>query len=271
MVSHDEAAYTPRQRLWDPAQLLAGVSHESTTEARQRRQRAVEEYEPVIWNDLTSEYDSLALIDLLRSNPGAYSPELHRFAELWVRDEHNHYVSFRQIYSVLYGESTTSIAARVERRASDFSSLEAFLHDELKLLLLLAYDEIVTAHAYHRDIPFYRALGIAPFQSCIRLIGRDEGIHFDNVIRLIRALYPHRLGEVKGILQDIVNTDVNGEAYEGTFVMDHKLPYPLFPLTHEELITKCAGRALSLLTGERLSDGTATEQSRGARPASTIR
>ncbi|WP_437608975.1 hypothetical protein WMF20_48960 [Sorangium sp. So ce834] len=48
--------------------------------------------------------------------------------------------------------------------------------------------------------------------------------------------------------------ELDVESYEGTFVMDHKLLSPLFSLTHDELNTKCAGRALSLLTGERLSN-----------------
>jgi hypothetical protein len=251
ITTHEQdAPYAARQKQWDPIRLLTGVTYESTAEARQRCQSAIKEYEPVIWNDLTAEYDSLAFIDMLRGNT-TYSLDFQAFMEPWARDEHNHYVATRSIYSALYGESITSITARVESRTADFTSIETFIRDELKLLLLLAYDEIVTAYAYHRDLPFYKTVGVEPFQSCIRYISRDEGIHFDNIIRLIKRLYPHRLDEAKGVLWAVVNTDINGEVYDGTFVMDHKLPYPLFPLTNQELVTKCAGRALELLTGER--------------------
>ncbi len=58
-----------------------------------------------------------------------------------------------------------------------------------------------------------------------------------------------RVSETKSVLLKIVNVDVDGDKYAGTFVLDHKLPHPQFPLTPEELVSKCAAKILRKLTG----------------------
>ncbi len=253
-VSIEKRAYVPKQKRWDPEELLAELDNSCVTRAWLAHGALLRQIEPLLWNDLTAEYDSLKLEQIIRSRSESYSSEFQVFLTPWAEDERRHYVATREIYSRLYGEHRDVIAARVKCREANFAPLVPFLQDELKLLLLIAYDEIVAAIAYHRDLEFYSQLEIPGIVECIQNISSDESVHLNNLVRLIKRVHEARLDEVKAILWDIVNHDISRESYDGTFVLDHKLPYPLFPLTNAELVSKCAGRVLRLLTGEHRFD-----------------
>ena len=176
--------YRPRRRNWKPADVFRGVHRGSVTGVSQK---TLDEFEPILWNDLTSEYDSHLLNRRVLDNPAKFSDEFVSFLEPWLADETNHYLGQRQIYSIFFGESVESIEARTKARVSDFSGIEPFLEDEFKLCLLLAYDEIVSTYAYHRDIPFYASLGAEPFNEWIVRIKRDEATHIQQCDAAHRA------------------------------------------------------------------------------------
>ena len=57
--------------------------------------------------------------------------------------------------------------------------------------------------------------------------------HFFAFVKKARELFPHRLHEVPGILEDIFRVDFEKPSYTGTFVLDHNAPD--FPISKQEI------------------------------------
>jgi len=193
---------------------------------------------PAFWNFLCSEDDSRHLYARALQRRDRYSSGLLSFLESWRADEANHANGFARIYRTFYGDDGEALDARLAQRNADFSRISELLDDEFLFCLVLAYDELATTHAYHRDFMFYDSLGPAELKTWIRLVRNDEALHFANLIRLIGEQHRHRIPEARRALDRILEVDVRGEAYEATFVLDHSGAG--FNLSPDELSTLCA-------------------------------
>lgn len=219
--------YESKSRPWNALELLNPISADSISISDEERH----EIEPIIWNDLSSEYDAEHFCVMLENSGLVFSDEFVSFEKVWRRDEYNHYLGFRRIYSLFYGEAEVSITERLERRVPDFSDMEEFFTDEFKLCLILAYDELATTRAYNEDIPFYRSLGPDQFNDWIRNVKADEALHYLNSLRVAQVRHRNRLPEAERILEQILTIDLDSKDYRATFVLDHKGP----PFTPEML------------------------------------
>lgn len=211
----------------------------------------LEELEPSFWNFLCSEDDSRHFYRRAHDGRGRYSDALFSFLEVWREDEANHAVGFKMIYQALYGQSSEAVDARLAARRADFSRIEEILGDEFTMCLVLAYDELATTHAYHRDFAFYDSLGPDELKTWIRLVTSDEALHLANLVRLIGQQHRHRIPEARRALERIVEVDLRGGDYGATFVLDHSGAG--FNLSPEELSKLCAQAIVKKL--ERIHGG----------------
>jgi hypothetical protein len=211
--------YESKSRPWNALELLSDIGADDIKISQAEK----DEVEPYIWKDLTSEYDAEHFCIMLEESGLAFSDEFISFEKVWRRDEYNHYLGFRRIYSLFYGESEAGITSRLQARVPDFSSLQDYFRDEFKLCLLLAYDEHVTTRAFNEDIPFYKTLGPDAFNQWIRLVKGDEAMHYMNALRVAQTRHQDRLSEAAPIMEHILELDLSGE-YAATFVLDHKGP-----------------------------------------------
>lgn len=227
--------YESKSRPWNALELLLPITADQIQLTAEQRQ-AVEAY---IWKDLTSEYDAEHFCVMLEESGLPFSNEFIAFEKVWRRDEYNHYLGFRRIYHLFYGEPEAAISERLRQRVPDFSDLREYFSDEFKLCLLLAYDEHVTTQAFNEDIPFYRSLGPDVFNQWIRLVKGDEAIHYMNALRVAQTRHAHRLADAEAILQRILELDLSG-VYQATFVLDHKGPPFTDAMLHESMQTVLA-------------------------------
>jgi hypothetical protein len=206
------------------------------------------EFRENVWEEMCSEYDARRLAGRVRDLDLPLSAAFGRFRDAWLLDEHRHYLGFRRLYSILYDTLESDLAVRVEARGGDLSALTAFLVDEFSLLVLLAYDEIITAKAYARDFAIYDALADPHLSTWIRHVCRDESIHCRGAIEILKRLHASRLGEVPSLLDVLTGISTQGTEYEGSFVLDHQhYPRELIEGGRRAVLTFCSasGRASS--------------------------
>ncbi len=211
------SGFIPRSIEWNSVDHLRGISSRDI----RIEHPEVARLKAPMWNDLCSEHDAENLCVYLEGSGLEFTPEFLAFERVWRRDEWNHYLGFRFIYSLLYGEPEDSIIIRLASQPVDFAPLKEFLGDEFVICLLLAYDEIATTRSYAMDHETYRGFGHPAFLKWIRLVTRDESFHYDNCMQVIRHSYLHRLPELPKLVDRIVEIDVSKKQYQGTFVLDH--------------------------------------------------
>lgn len=207
---------------WDSLVALTRVARESL----RIDPDYVRELEPALWNDLAAEYDAEHFCRYLddRETAGTLhrSPEFRAFEAAWRRDEWNHTVGYARVYSLLYEVPEAEVLDRLRTRAVDFGPIEHLLGDEFRVCVALAYDELATTRVYHDDLASrYPRFGNRDLLAWMRRVTRDEGFHFANVVRVIRANHADRLRELPGALDDLIAWDEHGGEYRGTFVLDH--------------------------------------------------
>lgn len=211
------SGFVPRSIEWSSMDLLSGIGRCDIL----IDQSEVTTLKPVMWNDLCSEHDAENFCVYLEKSGQEFTPEFLTFEGVWRRDEWNHYLGFRFIYSLLYGEPDDDIIIRLASQPVDFTPLKEFLGDEFVICLLLAYDEIATTRSYSMDHKTYRMFGHPAFLKWIRLVTRDESFHYNNCMQVIRHSHFHRLPELPKWINRIVDIDVSKKEYQGTFVLDH--------------------------------------------------
>ncbi len=216
--------YESKSRGWHALELLGTLTPADFTRMT-ADQRAAEE--PMFWESVCSEYDAenLCLELERRRDAGAYySPEFWSFEKVWRRDEMNHYVGFRRLYTLIYGKPEAEIEAEMQQRAADFSAFGEFLTDEFKLCLMLAYDELATTRSYATDVPFFRSLGHPALAQWIERVRGDEALHYLNALRVAQARFPDRMATAPAVIAHILDLDLTPGAYRATFILDHQGP-----------------------------------------------
>lgn len=204
------------------------------------------QYEPILWRSICSEYDSINFYNKVRSLNINYTENFENFLTSWLQDEAMHTAGFKKLYQLVYDIEESQTDRALAERKPNFDSISEFLESEFSICLLLAFDEIVTAHVYEKSISFYSEVEPVKLPQWIKKVKRDEVKHFINVIKVIRSNHQYSIQAAKNILDRIVEVDTNLSNYEGTFVLDHACPE--FPLSKNDLINICVKTVLKKIS-----------------------
>ncbi|WFU14827.1 hypothetical protein [Bradyrhizobium sp. CB3481] len=128
---------------------------------------------------------------------------------------------------------------RLDGRLHDFSAVNECLRDEFSLIVVLAFDETCTCHAYAADKDFYRGLGDNRFHRCLGELIADEAAHSTNAVNVIRARYSDRLSEIGAILDGLTSGVADEWGYGGTFILDR-----FGDAYTKEMLAKCRDKIL---------------------------
>lgn len=215
------AQFHPKSLPWHTDELIGQVRRNEI----QLDHSIIDEVQHGLWNDLCSEYDAENFCNYLKTSGIPLSEDFKAFEYVWRRDEFNHYLGFRKIYSLLYDIPEEQLKNEVENRPVNFDPLQSMLEDEFKICLLIAYDEIATTKNYASEYEFYASFGPGSFLRWIKNVTRDEAYHFNNCMELIGKNFRNRIDEIPPLVDSFINWDLNGEEYQGTFILDHDGPY----------------------------------------------
>lgn len=214
-------AFQPKSKPWDSASLIGHLKRSDILQ----NDTNIEDLRKLFWKDLCSEYDAENFCKYLENSHINLSDDFKSFEFVWRRDEFNHYLGFRHIYSICFGVSKEEISNKVIKRSVDFEPILGLLEDEFKICLLLAYDEIATTKAYSTDFDKYKTLGHKNFLTWIKRVTRDESYHFHNCMQLIGKNHRNRISELPRLVDKFIEWDLGENAYKGTFVLDHDSEY----------------------------------------------
>lgn len=191
------------------------------------------EWKDVLFDSIITEYDARRLYWHLKTEYPTYFSTLTDVLNPWLRDEIDHAYGFCLIYSSYTGIPLDQVVLEAEIRQPDFNTISPIIEDPFKLLVLLAYDEIITTHVYHRSIIKYDQLNCDKLSTWIRKAKKDEAAHFFSFVQKAKDLFPDRADETPSILEEIFSIDFGKQTYSGTFVLDHNTPD--FPLSRHEI------------------------------------
>ena len=166
--------------------------------------------------------------------------EFDVFERAWRSDEWNHYQGFLTIYAILYNQPEDEVVKLLRQREPNFVPVSRFLDDEFKTCVVMAYDEIATTRAYAMDYGLYDSFGDPRFNQWIKSVTRDEALHFYNCMQVIGLRHRNRIPEITSLISELIDWDLGGNSYSGTFVLDHE-GYYFTP----EFLQKCG----KLITG----------------------
>jgi hypothetical protein len=179
--------------------------------------------------DVYSEGDARSLYDYIQSRSAEMSPEFLAMLDLWLEDELKHYEALRRTYHCISGVDFAEMNRQFAQRVHEIKPIEMVLADEFTLLVTLMFDEIGSVYSYRRDLwEYYRHFGTAIQKIGHHLI-KDEGMHFNNAAELLLLKHPHRLAEVRGLLERISALEKSLQKYHQTFFLDHAQEQYRFP------------------------------------------
>ncbi len=216
MPSHSKR-FSLRTAHWLSADILNGLDPNHIELSQSVRDQRRE----FLWNAMLTEFDAKNLANYLTRRDRSFSTEYHRFKRAWQRDEWNHYLGFRKIYSLIYEVSEEAIIRELERDSGDFAPLERFLASEFKVCLVLAYDEIATFKSYLAEFPFYCTFGDSRVFRWFRRITSDELNHFINCVEIIKFIHAENVPVISSHVDDLIEQDMTRSRYRRTFVFDH--------------------------------------------------
>lgn len=193
------------------------------------------EWDSILFDSLITEYDARRLYWHLKTEYPRNFETLSGILDPWLRDEIDHAYGFALIYASYTGQPLDEVTLKAEIRSADFRNISTLLGDPLILLVMMAYDEIITTHVYHRSIKHYDNFKSPSLSKWIRKTKADEIKHFFSFISKAKALFPSRMHEIPSILETIFKIDFQKTNYSGTFVLDHNTPD--FPLSELEIET----------------------------------
>jgi len=191
------------------------------------------EWKEILFDSIITEYDARRLYWHLKTRLPTHFPSLVEVLNPWLRDEIDHAYGFALIYSSFTGIPLDLVTLEAEVRNPDFSVIDPITDDTFKLLIMLAYDEIITTHVYHRSIEKYDKFESPQLSNWIRKTKKDEINHFFSFIEKAKELFPDRINETTSILEEIFAIDFEKPNYSGTFVLDHNTPD--FPIKKQEI------------------------------------
>ena len=205
------------RRDWDPEDLFAGVDSSNIPQSMKQ----IQARRSKLWKDLYTEYDARHLEEEIRYRGLLKTSEAEVFLSAWAADERRHTCGFVRIMELVADVKPTDLWKALEERKHDFSCIAPCLTDEFSILVTIAFDEMVTCHAYKGDRDFYATLGDTRFLIWLRQLMADEAIHCRNAINVIRNRHAGRRFEAEAILERLVRGVIGPSDYGGTFVLDY--------------------------------------------------
>ncbi|MCP3476149.1 hypothetical protein NLM33_38665 [Bradyrhizobium sp. CCGUVB1N3] len=208
---------TPVRRNWSPKVLFNALTPAMFT----AEPSVVRARWDKLWPDLYTEYDARHLKKELSIRSLIVTDEAEAFFDAWAADEERHTDGFVQIIELVAGGSEENLRERLNDRSHNFSSISEYLKDEFSLMVMIAFDEMCTCHAYATEREFYVRLRNDRFLRWLREVIADEAVHSMNAVNVIRARYDDRIREVGPILDSLISGFANDPPYAGTFVLDY--------------------------------------------------
>lgn len=158
----------------DASAVLSGFSFPAVDLTASDRQ----EWKEIFFDSVITEYDARRLYWYLEGNYPEVFNCMEDVLNPWLKDEIDHAYGFALIYASYSAIPFDEVSLSVELRKPDFSIVDAIAADPLKLLVTLAYDEIITTHVYHRSIESYDRFNSQQLSAWIRKTKKDEVTHF---------------------------------------------------------------------------------------------
>jgi hypothetical protein len=229
---HRSSLSLRRQAHWSSEHLLGDnpIDVENLSEAQYAELREL------FYVDATTEYDARHLNSILRDQAQMFPDLVNAFVKIWAEDEANHYSGLRRLLSCVTTQTDAEIDEIMASRPFDFDPILHFVEDPFTLMVSFAYDERVTVQAYATDYALYDSLGPRA-AAWVRRTNRDEAMHYRNAVSCVQALYPDRLGEVPGVVSQLLEHDLSRSPYRATFLLDHDDGGLYFT---EERLRRCA-------------------------------
>ena len=171
--------------------------------------------------DLGSESDSINLcFELRRRREEGFvlSEPFWAFERGWLADEQDHYHGFVRLLWLLFLIPPAIPTLMLSRRRAEFTTLDWYLQDELRLLVFILVDEIAAYWAYSAYIAGFKQLGDKRFVEWIKAVAFDELIHYQNALVVVQSVFRPRLKEVPAILNLVVDHYLRKEEYKNTFL-----------------------------------------------------
>lgn len=210
--------FTPRANIWSALDFLDGITSSSFTILPDRRESIAD----TMWSNICAEYDAENFCKKLEELNHSFPPEFLAFERAWRRDEFNHYLGFRRLYSLAFGLDEEEIHRKVIARPINFGPISEFLQDPFMICMIVAYDELATSKGYAEEVTEYRNMGPKQLESWIKLVAKDEANHFLNCIDVIKLCFSDRITEIPTILDKLIEISLSETEYGGTFVLDHQ-------------------------------------------------
>jgi hypothetical protein len=208
---------SPIRRHWSPSSLFKALqptmfsAPPSEIEARKVK----------LWKDLYTEYDARHFeLEVIRRDI-LETADAKAFFSAWAADERRHTTGFVSLMQLVCSCDPQDLWDRLDERSHDFNAIGPYLIDEFTLLVLLAFDEMATCHAYAEGRDFYAALGQDLLLQWLREVIADEAVHCTNALNVIRSCHSHRIPEMKDIMSKLITPVPDESEYRGTFVLDH--------------------------------------------------
>ncbi len=138
-----------------------------------------------LWPELYTEYDARHLKKELPIRNLISTEEAAAFFDAWAADEERHAEGFIQIMELVADGSEKDLWERLDAaRSHNFSAINEYLKDEFSVMVMIAFDEMCTCHAYAADKGFYAGLGNDRFVRWLREVTADEAVHSMNAVTL---------------------------------------------------------------------------------------
>jgi hypothetical protein len=170
--------------------------------------------QPVLWDDVVSEYDARFFSAHLRTLDWPLSERFWEVEAEWARDEERHFTQFARVTERLFPFDR----AVLEKRCPDFGPLEELFGDEFAILCLGAYDELVTVQAYRKNLVYYDSLGLEMGRYARSVIA-DEAWHYARFLEILRSEHAQEMARAPEVVARIRRCE--GISYAATFVLDH--------------------------------------------------
>ncbi len=211
----------------------------------------VANFRRLLGRDVFSEGDARSLYDYIQSRRGEMSAAFLAMLEGWLADELKHYEALRRVYSAVAGVSFAEMDRVFAQRVHELEPIAPVLVDEFTILVTLMFDEMGSVYSYRRDLwEYYRHFGGAVQRVGQHLV-QDEGLHFRNAAAVLLAGHGDRLGEVAGILDQVMALEKQLGRYCKTFLLDHAQEQFRFPPQFNAVIGRMVLAQLGL--GDRPS------------------
>lgn len=174
-----------------------------------------------LWHDMSAEFHAENLCRHLHDLNFEYTPDFLGFLNFWRQDEWKHFSWMAGVYSSAFKTSGSWLKKKLAAENADFSDLQDFFIDEFTILVLFAYDEILTVLSYQSDRTMYAEVDKGLLSDFNKIIA-DEANHFNNACDILIRQHHHRLAEVPLVLSRLQNWERSKRAYGNTFLLDRR-------------------------------------------------